>query len=225
MFHVLVDTSFLFRAHFAHPDFRKLLLRSQEGKIRIYIPHIVLEEQRTRILADIHAKLRLARSAFEDAKRVSAFSMFTQDLPDPHMILWSDEDVDRRSSEVMQSFVTDNKIEILGMSPDHATRAWTRYFAVAPPFNPQEQNRVKRREDIPDSWILEAALDLKSRGGNLCALCNDGRLRDALKAEGFEIFNEAQALADRVDAALAVYLGPAPPPSDRPLREQMRSAA
>ncbi len=225
MFHVLVDTSFLFKAHFAHPDFQKLLLRSQEGKIKIYIPHIVLEEQRTRILGDIHEKLRRAHKAFEDVKRTSGYAMFTQGLPDPHMILWSDEDVDRRSKQVVKSFVEENKIEILNLSPDHAARAWTRYFDVAPPFNPQEPDRVERRKDIPDSWILEAALDLKSRGGNLCALCGDGRLGDALKAEGFEIFNDAQALADRVDAALAVYPRPALPRSDKPLREQLRSRA
>jgi rRNA-processing protein FCF1 len=225
MFHVLVDTSFLFKAHFAHPDFQKLLLRSQEGKIKIHIPHIVLEEQRTRILAEIHEKLGRARKAFEDAKRTGAYEMFTQGLPDPHMLLWSDEDVDRRSKQVVQSFVDDNKIDVLSVSPDHAARAWTRYFGVAPPFNPQEPDRVKRREDIPDSWILEAALDLKARGGNLCALCGDGRLKSALKAEGFEIFDDAQALADRVDKALAVYPGVAISPSDKPLREQLRSAA
>ncbi len=225
MFHVLVDTSFLFRAHFAHPDFQKLLLRSQEGKIKIHIPHIVLEEQRTRILAGIHQKLRQARKAFEDAKRAGAYEMFTDGLPDPHMILWSDEDVDRRSKQFVQSFVEDNKIDILNLSPDHAARAWARYFDVAPPFNSQEADREQRRKDIPDSWIFEAALDLKSRGGNLCALCGDGRLKDALEAEGFEIFTDAQALADRVDAALAVYPRRAPPPSDKPLREQLRSRA
>jgi hypothetical protein len=220
-----VDTSFLFKAHFAHPDFQKLLLRSQEGKIKIHIPHIVLEEQRTRILAEIREKLRHARKAFEDAKRSATYAMFTEGLPDPYMILWSDEDVDRRSKQVVQSFVQDNKIEILTLSPDHAARAWVRYFEVAPPFNRQEPNRIERRKDIPDAWIFEAALDLKLRGGNLCALCGDGRLKDALKAEGFEIFNDAQALADRVDAALAVYPGRAPAQSDKPLREQLRSSA
>lgn len=96
MFHVLVDTSFLFKAHFSHPDFHKPLLRSQEGKIKIYIPHIVLEEQRTRIVAEIHERLRLSRKAFEDAKRAAAYAMFTEGLLDPYMVLWSDEDVDRR---------------------------------------------------------------------------------------------------------------------------------
>ena len=86
MFHVLVDTSFLFKAHFAHPDFQKLLLRSQEGKIKIYIPHIVLEEQRTRILVDIHGKLRRARKAFDDAKRAGSYAKFTDGLPVPHMV-------------------------------------------------------------------------------------------------------------------------------------------
>jgi hypothetical protein len=225
MFHVLIDTNFLFRAHFTHPDFQKLLLRSQEGKIKIYIPHIVLEEQRTRILAEIHEKLRRARKAFDDAKRAGAYAMFTQGLPDPHMVLWADEDVDRHSKQVFQSFVDDNKIEILKLSPEHAARAWARYFEVAPPFNRQVQDREERRKDIPDSWILEAALDLKARGGQLCALCDDGRLKEALGDEGFEIFGNAQALADRVDAALAVYPRGTAPPSDKPLREQLRSPA
>lgn len=225
MFHVVVDTNFLFRAHFTHPDFQKLLLRSKEGKIKLHIPYIVLEEQRTRILADFHAKLQQARKAFDDAKRASAYSMFTRGLPEPHQVIWSDEDVDRNSRKAFQAFVDENKIEVLRLAPEHAARAWARYFEIAPPFNAQESNRVKRREDIPDSWILEAALDLKAPGRKLCALCDDGRLKDALKGEGFEIFATAEALSDWVDEALAVYPFESLPASDKPLRDQLRNPA
>lgn len=225
MFHVVVDTNFLFRAHFSHPDFQKLLLRSKEGKIKLHIPYIVLEEQRTRILAEFHARLRLARKAFEDAKRSGAYAMFTQGLPEPHLAIWTDEEVDRSSRRAFQVFVEESKIEVLGLSYEHAEKAWARYFEMAPPFNAQEPNRVKRREDIPDSWILEAALDLRAPGRKLCALCDDGRLKDALKAEGFEIFATAEALSDWVDEALAVYPQESIPLSEKPLRDQLRNPA
>lgn len=211
MFHVVIDTNFLFRAHFMHPDFQKLLLRSKEGKIKIHIPHIVLEEQRTRILAEMQDKIRRAQKAFEDALRTGSYAMFTKDLPKPHLDLWTEEDVDRRSRQVFAAFVEENKINVIKLTPEHGLRAWARYFEIAPPFNAKELDRVKRREDIPDAWILEAAMDVKNGGGNLCALCDDGRLKEALQAEGFEIFKTAQELADRVDTALAVHsIGTAP---------------
>ncbi len=50
-FHVVVDTSMLRQMHFQHPDFERLLLRSRKGLLKIYIPHIVLEEERTFLLA------------------------------------------------------------------------------------------------------------------------------------------------------------------------------
>lgn len=226
VFHVLIDSSVLYDTHFNHPDFRLLLQRSQERKIKIYIPHIVLEEHRTQMTAEIDQKVKEANRAFRLASRSERKHLFfTQGLREPHFELWTPEEIDKHSRQVVKDFVLENKIEELPIGADHASRAWSRYFDVAPPFN-ADTERTARRKDIPDSWIFEAALDLKARGLNdLCALCGDRRLKYALKEAGFEIFEKVELLAAMVDAALAVYpIGGASPAPATLLRESLKSA-
>lgn len=201
-FHVVIDTSVLRQAHFQHPDFARLLRRSQMGALKIYIPHIVLEEERTRLLGNLLDHLERIKSAYEKLKGGN-LRMLIEGLPEARLSLWSKEEVERNSRAVYDKFLTENKIEKLVISPEHAINAWARYFDVAPPFNPNEE-RENRRKDIPDSWILEAALEIKAKRGRHCALVADGKLKAALKQEGFEIFGDVQTLDDEIENAIAV---------------------
>ena len=67
-FHAVIDTSVLRKAHFRHADFERLLRRSRKGALKIYIPHIVLEEQRTRMLADLIAEMDKVEAAYSRLK-------------------------------------------------------------------------------------------------------------------------------------------------------------
>ena len=58
------------------------------------------------------------------------------------------------------------------------------------PYN-AGQPREQRRKDIPDAWILEAAIDLARSHPNLVAICLDGKLSDALKAIPIVAFETA----------------------------------
>jgi hypothetical protein len=75
-----------------------------------------------------------------------------------------------------------------------------------------------RRKDIPDSWILEAAIDLKAAYPNLRAVCGDKRLADALVANGIPVFlvteskRPAQLTQEIVDAIQAELT---PPPTSK----------
>jgi hypothetical protein len=202
-FHLVIDTSVLRKAHFRHADFERLLRRSQKGTLRIYIPHIVLEEERTRMLADLFAVLDNVEAAYARLRGGGTFGMFTAGLPEPHLVLWKRDEVARHSRAIFDKFLADNKIEKLKISESHANRAWERYFDAAPPFNPAEK-REERRKDIPDSWILEAALELKAKRGRHCALVADGKLQDALSKEGFEIYGDVGSLDAEIEKATAV---------------------
>ena len=100
----------------------------------------------------------------------------------------------------MEEFARDNRITIVPISDDHADRAWHRYFEVSPPFNPEVTDREKRRKDIPDSWILEAAIDVKRDHSNLIAVCNDGNLANALEMEiGIRVFRTMAVVVEYLD--------------------------
>lgn len=222
-FHVVIDTSMLRQVHFQHPDFERLLLRSRKGLLKLYIPHIVLEEERTYLLAKLLEVVDGMRAGLLKVTE-GLLAMLAQSLPRPTLDLWTEDELARNSREIFGKFIVENKIEVLAISDAHTANAWKRYFECAPPFNP-EQPRQIRRQDIPDCWILEAALDLKGKQGRLCALVADGKLRAALKDQGFEIFDNVEALLSAVETANAT--APVNPPArfePVPL-DQLRSQA
>jgi predicted nucleic acid-binding protein len=202
VFHLVIDTSMLRRLHFQSPDFERLLRQSQMGKLKIYIPQIVMEEERTAKLAE-HVKLvEEMKSRFEKLQR-GMLGMLVEGLAEPHLELWDAEDVERSSKAAFTLFMTTNKIEVIEISMEHAAKAWGRYFNAAPPFNPRE-DRETRRKDIPDSWILEAGIEIKPRKGQHCALVGDNKLADAFQAEGFTVYRDVQKLLDDIEQSTAV---------------------
>lgn len=223
-FHVVIDTSVLRQTHFQHQDFKRLLLRSQKGHLKIYIPHIVLEEQRTALLGKMLENLESLQAAFRKVTEGVLLKTLAESLPVPKLDVWSKEDLMRSSRDVFDKFVTENKIEVLFISEAHTTNAWKRYFDCAPPFNPA-QPREHRRKDIPDSWILEAALDLKGKQGRLCALVGDGKLKDALREHGFEVFEKVESLIDVVETANATVPINPPAPAEPVSLDQLRGQA
>lgn len=222
-FHVVIDTSMLRQMHFQHPDFERLLLRSRKGILKIYIPHIVLEEERTYLLAKLVENVERLQVTFRKVTE-GLLAMLTQGLPSPTLDIWTKEEVARNSKEIFGSIVTENKIEVLATSEGHTTNAWKRYFDCAPPFNP-DQPREIRRQDIPDSWILEAALDLKGKQGRLCALVSDGKLRQALTDEGFEIYENVESLIGAVEGANTALPINSPAPAEPVPLHHLRSQA
>lgn len=222
VFHLVIDTSMLRRLHFQHPDFQRLLLQSQMGKLKIYIPQIVIEEERTAKLAE-HLKLvEEVKSTFKKLQR-GMLGMLVEGLAEPHLELWDAEDVQRSSRATFAQFMASNKIEVIAISMEHATKAWDRYFSAAPPFNHRE-DRETRRKDIPDSWILEAGIEIKPRKGQHCALVGDNKLAGAFEAEGFKVYRDVQVLLDDIEKTTAVIPTRQPAAEDQAVSlDQLRS--
>lgn len=202
IFHVIVDTSILTRAHFKTGSFERLLRRVQQGVLKLYIPQIVVEERRTRLLQEYGKLARQAEGAILQLQR-DHLAMLVEGLPAPACVLPTLEEVDRNSRSVFQKYLADNRVEVLAFTFEHAVRAMERYMQGAPPFNPAE-DRTNERKHIPDSWILEAALDVKARLGRHCVLVNDERFASALTSLDFEVFKDIDSLDSVVEEATAV---------------------
>lgn len=222
IFHVVFDTSLLRQTPFGQAKFERLLRRVQQGVLKLYIPYIALEERRTQLL-DNHVQLtELLRSKFDELRR-GQLAMLTEGLPEPALLLPTKEDVNENSCVVLGKYLTDNKVEVLPISIDHANNAWERYFGIKPPFNPREP-RESRRKDIPDSWILEAALEVRAKPGRHCVLIRDGKLEAALTEAGFELWHDVEDLDAEIEKATAVVPIHAPAPQVAPVPlDQLRS--
>jgi hypothetical protein len=224
--HLLIDTSYLwkFGAGFDHPDFMKLLRCSAiEGTLKIFIPHIVWEERRTQLLDEAYSSIRKLRESFDALNKQLAANIVLRGLVSPTLSCWNESEIDTWSKQAMRRFATENKIEIVSLAPDHADRAWNRYFNVQPPFN-RDEKRENRRKDIPDSWIFEAAIDLAKSHPGLLSLVPDGKLSTALKSIGIRVFNEPQQVLDEIDrffiAGVAVRSVPAQDRVSIPIQEK-----
>lgn len=202
VFHLVIDTSMLRRLPFQHADFKRLLMRSQMGSLKIYIPHIALEEERTAQLAKHVKAVEEMKSTFAKLQR-GMLGMLVEGLPEPHLELWDVDEVECNSQVTFDQFVATNKIEVIKISIEHAAKAWARYFNVDPPFNPNEE-REERRKDIPDSWILEAGIEIKPRKGQHCALVGDNKLAEAFEKEGFKVYRDVATMLNDIEQATAV---------------------
>jgi hypothetical protein len=202
---LFIDTSYLRKTGFHHPDFQLLLRYSKEGQIKIFVSHIAWEERRTQLTEDLYSKVRSLRRLVEDLQTPRLGRIAIQGLDPVAVTAWSDSEIDAQSRETMEGFAAQNKIEIVAIGDDHGERSWSRYFKVEPPFNPNK-DRENRRKDIPDCWILECAIDLLNEYPALYALCNDDNLTGALESKGITVFREAQRIVDIIDAALAPTL-------------------
>ncbi len=185
---LLLDTSYLTGVGAPYSsDFQKLVALSKAKTIRVIVPHIAWEERRTQLLEDALEPIQRARNAFEAVAARHSRSPLLSELTPPIQVLWKDVEVYEKSKEVMKALAEESKIEIVAIGADHAARAWERYFSNGEPFNPVLA-REDRRKDIPDSWILETAIDLKLAYPNLRAVCGDKRLSDALESVGVPVF-------------------------------------
>lgn len=195
---LFIDTSSLRRAGIGHPDLQKLFIRSKEGALRVAISHIAWEEWRTQQLEQERKLVREMRTRFDKLRETHISSHILRRLPQPEIVLWSDTEIESASKDALADYVSEYRIEIVGIAPHHGHRTWTRYFAADAPFNPADE-RTNRRKDIPDSWILEAAIDLLNEGNIVLALCHDDKLHKALVANGAKGFKEPIGVLSELD--------------------------
>ncbi len=203
---VFLDTSYLKDVGFSDPDFRKLLEYSKRGEVKVFVSHIAWEELRTQLLEKTSANVLVVQKKFDALKGILPSNFILSGLAAPALTLWSKAEIVARSHDAMAAFAKENRIEIVPLAPDHGPRTWERYFEVGVPFNPDEK-RENRRKDIPDAWILEAAIDVNAKHPGLLALCPDGRLSEALKAASLRVFKETQGVLDEIEAALTPLPG------------------
>ncbi|GAA5072282.1 hypothetical protein GCM10025759_12050 [Lysobacter panacisoli] len=194
------------------------------GSLKLYIPHIALEELRTHLIAKHEDLAHSIRADFDKLQR-SDLGMLIDGLPPPVLSLWRKDEVVRNSEAVFARFLEDNKIEVIPISIEDATDAWKIYFNADPPFDPN-QEREDRRKDIPDSWIFVAAQGIKAKRGRHCALVADGKLKAALEGAGFEIYDDVEKLDNAVEIATSVTRPKLTPDDEAPIQlDELRGAA
>jgi len=180
-----------------------LLEYSKSNVVRLFVSYIAWEEMRTQSLETACDEVNNVRKIFDVLRLGQPDNFILQGLRSAVMELWDKPEIEAQSKKAMDEFARDNRITVVMIGEDHAERAWRRYFDTSPPFKPEVPKRENRRKDIPDSWILEAAIDVKRDHPSLIAACHDANLRAALgKVLGISVYATIEELVEIIDAAV-----------------------
>ncbi len=208
---LVLDTSYLRAMGIGHPDLRKLFEFAKAKQIRIFVPHIAWEEWRTRLLENTVKDARGLRAAHRKLVDRMVTDPLLGGMERPALGLWEDTALVEQSKKFMDGFAAEYGIQVVKLGADHAERAWDRFFRGAPPFD-GEGEREQRRKHIPDSWILEAAIDLKAQHPQVLALCCDKGLSTAFSSHAigarYESPEKAADLTRQLIAEIVAELAP-----------------
>jgi hypothetical protein len=176
MLHVVVDTS-IYRADPKRKKtaFRALTRLGRGHKIQLHIPHYVkrefLSQQCAAIAEAINAIERGAGDILRksDQKKLEAYGRKTS--KNARELL---KDAEALANEEFSQWVRDTHAIEHPIDPAHAQRVTDDYFSGAPPFT-----SAKHRQDLPDSFIWQTALDLSRKHSPLHVIAADGAIYDS----------------------------------------------
>jgi len=174
--HVLIDTS-IYRADpkRSKPAFRALSRLARAGSVQIHIPKYVREEflsQQSYAIGKQTAAIRAAADAI--LRSTSEANLRTYAENTVQMIAKIEQGVREWTTNEFQAWITECRVREYPIQPDHGQRVTEAYFGGVAPFR-----APKHRDDFPDAFIWQAALDLVQEHGELSVVSADGGLRDA----------------------------------------------
>ena len=82
---VFLDTCYMRKVPFRHPDFQKLIEYSRQKRVRLYVSLIAWEERRTQLLDETMTLVNTLRGSFEKLRNRQPNDLFVQGLPAPDM--------------------------------------------------------------------------------------------------------------------------------------------
>jgi len=177
---------------------------AQLGSLQLHIPAFVKGEVLTQQQRDIRDQLNKLTGAADTILRTTGETNLTKSAEEVKKIINAVQgQADDSLATELQTWITDAKAIEHPIQADHGTRVAAAYFAGIPPFR-----AAKHRDDIPDAFIWETALDLVQQYGALTVISSDGRLRlvaeehqDMQAFKSLEEFIESDDFQDAVDEA------------------------
>jgi len=107
---VFLDTSYIRKVGFRHPDFQKLIEYTKSSRLKLFVSFIAWEERRTQFLTEAESQISKVRKEFDALSRKQADNFILLGLPAPAIDLWEQSELEARSHEAMTNFAKDNNI-------------------------------------------------------------------------------------------------------------------
>lgn len=196
---IFIDTSFLRGESHKNPQLQEIFELSKNRKVDIYISKIALEEWRTQKAEELISEIRSATITID---RVWSRNIVAENFTNPNdrFSYPAEEVIKEESKKRVDTFVKDNRINVLNCTKEHTDSVLEDYFECNPPFNPN-QSRENRRKDIPDAWIYQAAVDVYQDHDDFIVLCRDGNLSRVMSSlgENVTVYENAKEILDHLE--------------------------
>jgi len=208
---IFVDTSFLKSVSWMQDsDWQRLLKIAQERKIAIHISKVAFGEYCSYKQDVIIDEISRVKSTINDFINKWKKSIITQgidlpplavdNLPEDKLI---QENADKIVKEQLSQFI------IEPISKDDADNVFDKYFAWKAPFHNGIGNRLdgnsrkNRKEQIPDAFIIEVALNLKKQSHAVLCLTKDGNMQETLRRHDLKFFESAADIINILESSAA----------------------
>lgn len=148
---VFLETGFFKRYRTTDTGYRDFLRYSKEEKILLCTSSMCLREWRSQKVKMIANLIKSSQDNYTYTRRDNIIadeilSRYPGNYPDI-------EEIEKISIEVIKQFIEEHRIRIYDAKEDHIERTFEAYFNGSPPYRER-----KAKEDIPDSWVFEAAM-------------------------------------------------------------------
>ena len=176
MEHVLIDTS-TYRAdpRRVKPEFRALKRLARARAVQLHVPHYVKEEFLSQQRCGINKELEAIGAAARTLLRLGGNADLIRYAETTEAsAARTAQQVWEWSGRQFQAWVEECHAIVHPVQPEHSLRVTNDYFSGSPPFR-----APKHRDDLPDSFIWQTALDIVRAEGALSLVSADGGLYKA----------------------------------------------
>ena len=205
--HVLIDSCiYLADPKRDKPPFRAIVRLAKAGALHLHIPAFVRGEILTHAQHDARDEINKARKTAAKLLAITDEPTLVQQAQAVQQIVGEMEDgAAERIEAALDAWITEANATVHPVATDHGVRVAEAYFAGKSPFRTS-----KFRDDLPDSFIWETALDLVNEFGELIFVSADGRLWGAAEAHNqmdayktLEEFIKVDTVQDELTALIA----------------------
>lgn len=174
--YVVLDTNILYQEGLDSRNMGLLERLAQENRVKVCVPELVLQEFITHKVNDARDTIGKSKALFPEVERKlgnTALAVIAKQL---------DALTEEFQKELLPSFTKAIeewkgrlKVEVLKFDPQYIDAVFVDYFSGTGAFR-----AVKKRDDIPDSFIAYSILPLVTLGKPLTVVVKDGVLRKHL---------------------------------------------
>jgi hypothetical protein len=200
--HVLIDTCIYRQDRRRNkPGFRAVKRLAQAGVIQLHVPLFVKREFVSQQAEDAEEDItKITDAAKRIARLTNDATLVAQTAQIAQLTSAMKTDAVNALTREFQQWMTEAQATEHSIKADHAERVVDAYFAGRPPFG-----AAKRREDIPDSFIWETAVDLAAEHGALIVVSADGKIRkEADKNPAMTAFRSLDEFIDSEECHVAL---------------------